>query len=249
MKPAWPSDETLPVTTPPGRTRREALTLLGLGATGLLPLALPQAGVAQSRTPACVVRPAQTEGPFFVDDRLNRSDVRSDPASGVPKPGAPLRLAFQVSKIEAAACTPLANAQVDIWQCDALGVYSDVQDRAGDTRGQKFLRGHQFTDTRGIATFQTIYPGWYSGRTVHIHFKIRHTAPGRRPLEFTSQLYFDDALNDVVFATQPYASRGRRTARNAQDGLYARGGRDLMLAVNRSGAGYEATFDIGLNFA
>ncbi len=229
-------------------SRREALALLGLGASGLLILPMSQPGAAQTRAATCVVRPTQSEGPYFVDERLNRSDVRSDPTTGIVKPGAALRLAFQVSKIESGACTPLSNAQVDIWQCDALGVYSDVRDSAADTRGQKFLRGHQFTDAQGHATFLTIYPGWYRGRTVHIHFKIR-SAAGRRAAEFTSQLYFDDTLSDTVLLTQPYASRGRRDVRNAQDGLYARGGRELMLVVNRGAGAYEASFDIGLNIS
>jgi protocatechuate 3,4-dioxygenase beta subunit len=105
----------------------------------------------------------------------------------------------------------------------------------------KFLRGHQLTDASGKASFTTVYPGWYPGRTVHIHFKIRSGSE-----EFTSQLYFDDATSDAVFQQQPYAARGQRTTRNANDGVFRSGGSDLLLNVQPSGGGYAATFDIGL---
>src|SRR5204862_5959516 len=93
--------------------------------------------------PPCVVRPEQTEGPYFVDERLNRSDIRSDPSDGLVKEGFLLELALRVHKIGGSDCTPLAGVVVDVWHCDALGVYSDVRDRSFDTRGKKFLRGYQ----------------------------------------------------------------------------------------------------------
>jgi protocatechuate 3,4-dioxygenase beta subunit len=130
---------------------------------------------------------------------------------------------------------------VDIWQCDAQGIYSGVQDRFADTRGQKWLRGYQVTNAQGVAEFTTIYPGWYPGRTVHIHFKIRY-----RNRDFTSQLFFDDALSDRILANPPYAKAGIRT-RNANDGIYRNGGSQLLLNLTPSGAGYAATFGIGLN--
>lgn len=131
---------------------------------------------AAQTSPTCVVRPQQTEGPYFVDERLNRSDIRTEPSDGSVKEGVPLDLTFNVSRSDSiSSCTPLAGAIVNVWQCDALGEYSDVQDAAEgfDTRGQKFLRGYQVTDKNGTARFTTIYPGWYKGRAVHIHFKIR----------------------------------------------------------------------------
>ncbi|HXV80553.1 MAG TPA: intradiol ring-cleavage dioxygenase, partial [Candidatus Binatia bacterium] len=148
--------------------------------------------------PSCVVRPEQTEGPYFIDEKLNRSDIRSDPSDGSVKPGVPLRLAFQVSRVSGPSCSPLSGATVDVWQCDALGLYSDVRDMNADTRGKKFLRGYQTTDGNGVAEFVTIYPGWYPGRAVHIHFKIRHDPASHRALEFTSQLYFDESITDEV---------------------------------------------------
>lgn len=198
-----------------------------------------------AQTPGCVVRPQQTEGPYFVDDKLNRSDIRSNPADGMVKAGVPLRLVFQVSQVGAQACTPLSGATVDVWHCDAQGVYSDVQDRSADTRGQKFLRGYQITDASGGAQFVTIYPGWYPGRTTHIHFKIR-TAAGA---EFTSQLYFDDAVSDRVYAQAPYSAKGQRNQTNAQDGIFRNGGDQLLLTLTEDGSGYVGRFEIGLQMA
>src|SRR5262249_2844899 len=152
-------------------------------------------------------------------------------SNGSTRPGAPLALTFRVGRIRGAACSPLTGALVDVWQCDARGVYSDVRDANGffDTRGKKFLRGYQTTDEGGLASFTTVYPGWYSGRTVHIHFKIRTAPSAARGFEFTSQLYFDDALTDQVHTGAPYNARGQRTTRNAQDGIYRRGGSKLLL--------------------
>ncbi len=226
-------------------TRRKALAVLGAAAAVLAPLA--HRARAQSRsTPACVVRPSQTEGPYFVEERLDRSDIRSEPGKGTPKPGVPLRVAFRVSRVNAGECVPLAGAQIDVWHCDAAGVYSDVRDPGFDTRGQKFLRGYQKTDANGVATFGTIYPGWYRGRAVHIHFKVRYPADAKRTHEFTSQIYFDDALSDTIFTAAPYALRGKRDTRNADDGIYSRGGRQLMLPLAKEDAGYAGTFELGL---
>lgn len=196
--------------------------------------------------PACVVRPEQTEGPYFVDEALDRSDIRSDPADGSIQAGVPLQLIFQVSQISEAGCMPLPEAIVDIWQCNAFGVYSDVTDPGFSTLGQKFLRGYQVTDANGRVQFSTIYPGWYPGRTVHIHFKIRTPSASDQPYEFTSQLYFDDAITDRVHAQEPYAGQGQRTVRNDRDGIFRSGGTQLLLPLTQSDSGYTATFNIGL---
>jgi protocatechuate 3,4-dioxygenase beta subunit len=120
--------------------------------------------------------------------------------------------------------------------------------RDGDSKaaGQKFLRGYQVTDGSGAASFTTIYPGWYPGRTVHLHFTIRAGSSPGRPEEFSSQLYFDDALTDKVHALAPYAARGPRRVRNAADGLYRSGGSQLLLAVEGRERFMAATFDIAL---
>lgn len=247
-------------------SRREMLLLTGVTAASLVigrhvsgqsapgaPAPMPDKR-AMAATPTCVVRPQQTEGPYFVDDpyfvdeKLKRSDIRFEPSDHAMKEGVPLRLVFCVSRIEGSACTPLSDAMVDVWQCDALGVYSDVQDINGlfDTRGKKFLRGYQVTDATGKVEFVTIYPGWYPGRTVHIHFKIRTDPASPRGHEFTSQLYFDDSLTDRVHAQAPYATRGQRTLRNAGDRIFQGGGDELMLPLAKEAAGYVGTFDIGL---
>ena len=248
-------------------SRREVLALLGGSSVALLAACAPGALASPSPTattqptsaaatgtaaataaattvPSCVVRPALTEGPYFVDEKLNRSDIRSDPATGVVRPGALLTLTFLVSRVSGSACTTLSGAMVDVWHCDALGVYSDATDPTlGSTKGQKFLRGYQTTDASGTAKFTTIYPGWYQGRAVHIHFKIRPTSTS----EFTSQFFFDDTLSTQVFAQAPYSQKGTQgITRNSADGIYQQSAGKMLLSATKSGDAYAATFDIGL---
>ena len=235
-------------------TRREALALIGVAGAGVVASRVnAQAGgdrlvaSAPPWMPACVVTPAQTEGPYFVDEKLNRVDIRPDPGTGKVSAGAPLDLEIRVYRISNGACTPYQNAVVDVWQCDAMGLYSDVKDMNGffDTAGQKFLRGYQVTDAAGVAKFTTVYPGWYQGRSVHIHFKVRSSLNVRAG-EFTSQLYFDDAFSDKVFTRAPYNTKtGTRTS-NERDGIFRNGGRQLLLAVTENGAGYKGVFEIGV---
>jgi protocatechuate 3,4-dioxygenase beta subunit len=217
------------------------------GAATALPEAtpLPEASTAAGSVaiPTCVVRPELTEGPYFVDERLNRADIRSDPASGTVEEGALLALTFNVSQVGNGSCVPLEGAWVDIWHCNALGIYSDVSDPGFDTSGQQFLRGYQVTDANGAASFTTIYPGWYSGRTVHIHFKIRTDPEAAQAYEFTSQLFFDEALNDQAHSQEPYASKGTRDTLNSRDGIFDD---QLVLTVSETAQGYVANFDIGL---
>lgn len=243
-------DDDVPIGTV--LSRREALALLGAAGASLAAGGLLRPGPARAAgliPPMCVVRPEQTEGPYFVDERLERFDVRSDPGTGAVPDGLPLELVIRVSQVGTDACRPLPGAVVDIWQCDALGVYSDVRDTAGrfDTRGQKFLRGHQVTDAEGAARFLTIFPGWYEGRTVHIHFKIRSTREGTAAHEFTSQLYFDDAAADDILRRAPYSGRGAGRVRNREDGPFRQGGDRLMLALAPKGDGFASAFDIGLH--
>ena len=203
------------------------------------------AATAATTNAQCIVTPALTEGPYFVDERLNRSDIRSDPASGVLRPGVTLDLTLVLSQVGAAGtCAPLASALVDMWHCDALGVYSDISPQA--TVGQEFLRGYQVSDVSGTVRFTTIYPGWYSGRAVHIHFKVRTNPDAARGLEFTSQMFFDEALTDVVHAQAPYNSKGRRNTTLSNDGIYQSGGTSLLVPLAGSGGGYAGTFHVGV---
>ena len=142
-------------------------------------------------------------------------------------------------------CAPLQGAEVEIWHCDAAGVYSDVSDPGFNTKGQKWLRGSQTTDSSGAVSFTTIYPGWYSGRAVHIHFKVRPTAS----TDFTSQLFFDEATTAEVHAQAPYASKGKRNTLNSRDSIYRSGGDQLLLTPTKSGEGYAADFPIGVDLS
>ncbi len=192
--------------------------------------------------PSCVVRPALTEGPYFVDEKLNRSDIRSDPSDSSVKPGVPLTITFNVSSMANNQCGALASAMINVWHCDALGVYSDASDPSFNTKGKKFLRGYQMTDAAGKATFTTIYPGWYQGRAVHVHFKIRSAGTA-----FTSQFFFDESLNDVVLAQAPYSQKpAANRLRNQSDDIYRQAGDQMILKPTKAGDGYAASFDVAL---
>lgn len=233
-----------------------AISLLGCfrgqsassGPTSSLNNSSTNSSTQSSASPDCVVKPEQTEGPYFVDERLNRADIRSDPSDSSVKAGVPLQLVFQVSRVSSGACTPLSGAIVDVWHCDAEGVYSDVNDPRSNTVGKKFLRGYQVTNANGIAQFVTVYPGWYPGRTVHIHFKIRTDAASQQSYEFTSQLYFDDALTDRIHSQPPYTA-GRQRTLNNQDRIFQNGGEQLMLQLTQTEEGYTGNFAIGLEWA
>jgi protocatechuate 3,4-dioxygenase beta subunit len=246
-------------------SRREVLGLLAAGSAAAFlggrrvrrlgepttGLALPATADAATSIPGCVVRPEQTEGPYFLDEKLKRSDIRSEPADSSVSQGERLRLAFQISRIDGSTCKPVSGAIVHVWQCDALGIYSGVRDMNGwfDTTGKKFLRGYQATNANGIVEFLTIYPGWYVGRAVHIHFKIRTRPDPGRAQEFTSQLYFDESVTDQVQKQAPYNSRGRRSTSNDADFIFRRGGKQLILTPTKDVQGYAAKFDIGLQMS
>jgi protocatechuate 3,4-dioxygenase beta subunit len=244
-------------------SRRDALKLLGVGGAALLASCAAPNGTstvvpvtavstqAPSLTGAaldCVVRPELTIGPYFVDDQLNRSDIRSEPSDDSVKEGIPLTLSIGVASVGNNSCTPIQGAQVDVWHCDAQGVYSGVSDRSFDTTGQKFLRGYQLSDSSGRVQFLTIYPGWYSGRAVHIHFTIRTKAADGQDYQFTSQFFFDDTLTDQVHALQPYVSKGQRDTRNANDNIFNGGGDQLLLNLQGDATqGFTGAMNIGLD--
>jgi protocatechuate 3,4-dioxygenase beta subunit len=231
-------------------TRRELVALFGAGVAASLTQRVTAQTSGRAPTaaiPSCVVHPQQTEGPFFVDERLQRSDVRPDSRTGVVSSGAPLDLRLTIAQVSASgSCAPIVGAQVDIWQCDAAGRYSDASDRRNSTSGQTFLRGHQITDANGLVQFTTIYPGWYPGRAVHVHFKVRTAANASSAYEFTSQFYFDERLTDRVHAGAPYSTHTGQRTRNDSDGPFRDGGTQLILPVTERGQGYAARFTVGM---
>jgi protocatechuate 3,4-dioxygenase beta subunit len=186
---------------------------IGLGVVGYGSVAEAQDATPGATPAPCVLTAEMTEGPFYLDDMLVRKDITEG------TPGVPLRLRIGVTDIE--ACSPLENAAVDIWHCDAQGYYSGVSGEnpggGGVTAGEEnvdttFLRGIQLTDADGFAEFETIYPGWYQGRTIHIHMKVHVEGNADDTYEgghvaHTGQLFFDDAISDQVFQTEAYSGR------------------------------------------
>jgi protocatechuate 3,4-dioxygenase beta subunit len=164
--------------------------------------------------------PSETEGPYWVDEQLNRADLALDPSDNSVQLGFPLVLNVTVAQIVDGAAVPIQGAVVDLWHCNALGVYSDTASQ--QTTGRKFLRGYQVSDSKGFVQYLTVYPGWYSGRTVHIHARVRIFAADQTTTttNFTTQFFFDDNTTDQVFQLAPYNTRGARDTRNTADSIY-----------------------------
>ncbi len=232
-------------------SRRETMAALGTLGMGLL-FGCAAAEDSASAPPAagdgalagCLVRPQQTEGPFFVDGTPERSDLAID-RRGQPDLGVPLALDLQLAVLGQGRAHALSGARIDLWQCDAQGRYSDTRGPGQPPPTPHFLRGYQLSDAAGQVRFATIFPGWYPGRTVHIHVKVRW-GDAAMHREFTSQFYFDDAFTDTVQADLAYARHGRRETLNAMDGIYTRGGDQLTLRPVLAATGYRASFGIGL---
>ena len=218
-------------------TRRSVLAKLG----GLAAVALgaeawqsdAEAGAGPAAVAAglvtCVLTPEQTEGPYYIANEHVRSNITEG------RPGRPLTLRTTV--VSASNCKPIKGAAVDVWHADASGTYSGVLGNTGT-----FMRGIQKTNAKGVALFQTVYPGWYQGRTVHIHVKV-HVGGN---VVHTGQLYFPDTLTDAVYLKAPYSSRPARTTRNANDSVYRNGRSKSMLTVHKSGSGYAAAIMMGV---
>jgi protocatechuate 3,4-dioxygenase beta subunit len=217
--------------------RRDSL----LAAGGLIAAALiPEAASAAGSGPAavasgaisCVLTPEMTEGPYYVPSEKVRRNITEG------KPGTPLDL--RLSVVDASTCKPIKSAVVDIWHTDALGVYSGA---IANNPGTNFMRGVQKTNAAGLAHFQSVYPGWYQGRAVHIHVKVYLSGN----VVHTGQFFFNDALTDAVYKKSPYTARGSRDTRNAADSIYRNGGSRSLLKVTKVASGYRAGITMGVH--
>jgi protocatechuate 3,4-dioxygenase beta subunit len=261
--------------------RRDLLSWMGAAGAGWVAGSVdaqshPTFAAPNDDAPACILTPKQIEGPYFVEKHMNRSDIRRNLADGTVKKGVQLVIVLRVYGNAGGRCTPLEDAIVDIWHCDALGVYSDVIDREYNTVGKSFLRGYQVTDSKGEVHFTTVFPGQYEVRATHIHVKVRTKrgftqddfnetarivkaagvpAPsdmaGAGPLirhEFTTQLYLDDETKRKVYATAPYSEKRRPEVTNDSDIFFKDGGRNLIMPLMKTAAGYTGAYTIGIQF-
>ena len=229
--------------------------------------------------------PQQTEGPYFVVGAPNRSNITSDPSDGTVQQGIPLQLVIHVYKINnnvsnasnnvttstttanngsnnthISSCIPFKNAQVDIWHANPQGLYSGISQIG--TEGKMYLRGYQITDNNGTVKFNTVYPGWYEGRAIHIHVMVRSFDGGASGVSnetshWTSQMYLNNSINQQVHTQLPYSKHGLPPMTNEQDGIYSgpstdklvanNAGQHLMLNLIKDKQGYNGTFNIVVN--
>jgi protocatechuate 3,4-dioxygenase beta subunit len=208
--------------------------------------------------------PQQTEGPYFVDNMPNRSDITTDTTTGSVQEGIPLRLVINVYDVDGddgsgeGSCIPLRGALVDIWHSDSQGVYSGIQQQG--TTEQNFLRGNQVTDDNGTVQFTTVYPGWYEGRAIHIHIKVRTLEGSNENFEWTSQFYLNDSITEQVHTQPPYSDHGQPDITNQEDMIFtgpstdgliqSNTGEHLMLNMTRDddeGQDYIGTFSVVIN--
>jgi protocatechuate 3,4-dioxygenase beta subunit len=213
-------------------SRRELLVAMGVGVGAMYGLdSLWRALEAEGA--GCLLQREITEGPYYLDLGLVRRNIKGD------RKGTPLTLNFRV--VNARTCRPIRNASVEIWHADASGIYSGVQ---GNTA--KFLRGIQRSDADGSVRFETIFPGWYRGRTPHIHMKV---FVGGDEVH-TGQVFFQPATMKAVYSQGVYASRGRQDTSNSADAIYRQAGARAIVPLKRKGArissGFVGTMAIGV---
>ena len=229
--------------------RREALGLLGAAgaavaaACGSSPTT-PTSTTSGSSTggtttsSACAVSPDETAGPY--PDRTgmasNSAFYRQDITEG--KSGLPLTLALTIVNVRN-SCAPVANANVEIWQCDAVGTYSEY----GSAAGQTFLRGLQTTNANGSVTFRTVYPGWYMGRATHIHLQVYLNGAVVK----MTQVAFPETISSAVYRTGVYASHGQNSTTNSSDNVFSDGtDHELATLSGDTSSGYTATLTVGI---
>ena len=199
--------------------------------------------------------PTVTEGPYWVDEKLFRSDIRTDPATGTARSGIPFALAITVQNLSGSTCALLTGAYVDTAGCDAKSDHSDegTYNPGGgtgtvNTSGQKFLRGYQITDENGQVKFTTrSILGWYNGRTIHIHVRVRTYSGPTVLSNFVTQIFFDDSVNNAVMATSSYSRTTSRDTTNSTDMVYRVANQERMLATLTGdvNSGYQAAITLG----
>lgn len=227
--------------------RRGALTLVAVTAAGgtLMSRAAfaQESGAAAESTlmpgaDVCVITPEVTEGPYYFDPNLERADITEG------RPGVATTIKLQVVD---AMCQPISGARVDIWHCDATGVYSGYPNQTGgvDTTGETFMRGTLFANDHGVVEFLTVYPGWYAGRTTHIHFKVFLD----EKTVLTGQIFFPDALSQFLYENvEPYKARGSdRDTLNANDNIASQATRASFAYIKELADRYLVAMIVGVD--
>ena len=206
-----------------------AAGVTGLGAAyGVRGLFAPDPAVA-----GCLLQREVTEGPYYLDLDLVRRNITGG------RTGIPLTLRFAV--VNASTCKVIRNANVEIWHADASGAYSGVSGNSGN-----WLRGIQRTNSKGQARFETIFPGWYPGRTPHIHMKV--FVAGNEI--HTGQVFFPTNVMKAIYGRGSYTARGTVGSANSSDGIYRQAGDRAVLGMKAKGdsasAGYTGSLTIGV---
>jgi len=248
---------------PPAMRRRELL-IKGAGLGAFAGIAGELGRKAKGAT-TYIATPRETEGPYWVDEQLNRSDLQVDPTDNSARAGYPLVFTVTVSSLANSSITPISEAIVDIWHCNALGVYSDEASYnpgggtgTVTTTGKKFLRGYQITNTKGQVRFLSIYPGWYASRAAHIHCRIRIGGFSSPTSNFTTQFFFPDSLTDQIYLTSPYNQRTTaRDTYNTNDNVYtstdcitgAKDGTETTFNITTTSSYASANFNVNLDLS
>jgi len=233
--------------------RRELLATLGAGFGAALSACASSSPTAASTVTntgttggtgsSCAITPSETEGPYPDKTGMlnNPAFFRRDVTEG--RPGLPVTLTLTIVNVNS-GCSPVSNASVEIWQCDASGNYSEYSQPGYDGTGKTFLRGLQTSDANGQVTFTTIYPGWYAGRATHIHVEVFRGSS----LVKTTQIAFPEDVTRAVYATGVYASKGQSSTTNSGDNVFSDGTQYEMAALSGdTTSGYTATLTIGIS--
>jgi protocatechuate 3,4-dioxygenase beta subunit len=218
-----PDDDITTAGTP--IDRRRALTSIGAVSLAAMfgPRVLTALGEDANAATTCLLTPEVTEGPYWIDGTLTRRNITEG------KTGMPLQIVFTV--VDARSCKPIRNANVEIWHCDATGEYSGYDKgtpgfggggggHADPTSSTRYLRGHQTSDAAGHAQFLTVFPGWYRGRTPHIHTKVH---VGGNTVH-TGQVFFNEQITAAVYRMSPYRRHGQADTPHTSDSIYAQAG-------------------------